>query len=136
MADVTLDTSNADQANPSFNWLTDPTHTAQDILNEEQYNPNSDQSLNFGQQMVKNIPHALKSASNSKAEDPYAGLAQGAMASFSRQATVGNYEQGRERVGLETTKPATKARPPVSENPNEVYRRWYYDSKAFAYGGK
>lgn len=160
MADLSLDTSSADSSTGgAYNDYQDNQHTAEDLLNLEQYDPRvaanqfkqdaatygntnqSGQTPSLLGQMVKNVPKSLKKAMEEPpGSNPYASVmgngAFGISGGFARQATIGNFEKGHMYVPTEQTKPPSRAREMPTENPNEVYRRWYEDMRTFAYSGK
>lgn len=136
---VNLDTSGADQADPSYTWLTNPDHTANDLLNNEQYNPNNNQ-MSFMQQVAANVGPAIKDMNKGAPEgnaNPYAAVmgngAFGISGGFARLATIGNFEKGHMYIGQEQTKPPVQGKKTQMESPTELYDRWHSMMREFAY---
>lgn len=104
------------------NTLWDPSSSYNRAHNPEQW-----------QQVVGN---ALKQSANDKAGLPGNPQLQREAELWGRSSSIGLFNEGKERVGLESTKPPQKTRALKSEDPKEIYRQWYQDMKQFGYKDK
>lgn len=128
MADTTLDTQGG-VMEQAFQDYQDNTHNASDLLNNPLYSPTQNQSI-----VQTLITSAKKAGSGDNFYKPDTG--GWGNYGFDRQATVGNFEQGREKVPLERGQPVRNSRALQSENPQASYENWYRMMKQFAYSGK
>lgn len=135
---LNIDTSNGTALEPAFAEYIDSTHTANDLLTNPTYDPTNTKNQSIGQILLSSAKGAISSAKRAGGGNYlYKGDTSGfGDYGFDRQATVGNFEQGRERVSLEGTKPPYPKRALQSEDPQQVYERWYRNMKQFAYSGK
>jgi hypothetical protein len=112
---------------PGFNWLSSGT-TASDLFSDPSM-VNAGTSK-FGNALAS-VGSAFKSATKTaNAEAPHDDYG------FGRASTIGLFQEGKDRVPLEPTKPAAKTRPAQSENYQDIHRQWYNDMRTWANNGK